>query len=247
MADLKLADLSASTAEATDILYAVKDPSGTPLDRKIEVSSVKDYITNISPFKLGPSDTATPSARTLTVQGVVGGTSNTAGPAFTIAGAKGTGTGGGGNIIHQTAFAAKSTGTTQNTLVARDIVVAKGKVLTDETAASLFEIALPDLAMCGGTITATTVCTDGTDMQSVTQVVTYAAVNKGGTYTTDLDVGTTSTAISDGTLSNTWSILEGTNKITIQLTPDTSLTPSSNSFLVYYQVKNNSEQAITVL
>lgn len=45
MADSKLADLTSGTAAATDIIYAVKDPAGTPLDRKIPLSSVKDYIT----------------------------------------------------------------------------------------------------------------------------------------------------------------------------------------------------------
>lgn len=66
-------------------------------------------------LQLGAADAASPVAQTLQVQNVVGGTSNTAGTNFTIAGSIGTGTGAGGQIILQTA-PAKTTNTTQNTL-----------------------------------------------------------------------------------------------------------------------------------
>jgi hypothetical protein len=101
--------------------------------------------------------------------------------------------------------------------------------------------------MGGGVIEATVVCTDGTDMQSFTQTITYSAVNKGGSYTTSITASTGDKSVSAGTLTNAWSISNGTNKVTIQLTSTTSLTASSNSFLVYYRVKNNSEQATTIL
>ena len=66
-------------------------------------------------LQLGAADAASPVAQTLQVQNVVGGTSNTAGTDFTVAGSIGTGTGAGGQIIFRTA-PAKSTNTTQNTL-----------------------------------------------------------------------------------------------------------------------------------
>jgi hypothetical protein len=66
-------------------------------------------------WHLGTADAASPVAQTLGVQGVVAGTSNTAGANFTIAGSQGTGTGAGGSLIFQVAPAG-STGTSQNAL-----------------------------------------------------------------------------------------------------------------------------------
>jgi hypothetical protein len=195
-------------------------------------------------LQFGDQDAASPVAQTLQVQSVVAGTSNTAGVVWTRIGSKGSGSAAGGNIVEKTGFAGSS-GTAQNSTVDREVIVAAGKALTDNTATSLFEIALPTLAMAGGVIEATTICTDGTDMQSVTETITYAAVNKGGAYTKDVDVQTTSTAASTGTIANTWAFLDGTNKITMQLTSDTSLSPTK--FLVYYKVRNNSEQATTIV
>ena len=48
MADTKLSDLTSGTAEGTDIVYAVKDPSGTPVDRKLTLSSIKDYVLGLA-------------------------------------------------------------------------------------------------------------------------------------------------------------------------------------------------------
>ena len=66
-------------------------------------------------LNLGATDAAAPVAQTLSVQGVVAGTSNTAGVNFTITGSQGTGTGVGGDIIFQVA-PASTTGSTQNAL-----------------------------------------------------------------------------------------------------------------------------------
>ena len=69
------------------------------------------YIPSSATWEFGGSDAASPTAQTFQVQSVVGGTSQTSGPNFTISGSKGTGTSGlGGNIIFQTATA--GTGTT---------------------------------------------------------------------------------------------------------------------------------------
>lgn len=48
MSDKKLTDLTSGTAAGTDILYGVKDPTGTPVDRKIAISSIKDYILGLA-------------------------------------------------------------------------------------------------------------------------------------------------------------------------------------------------------
>lgn len=213
-------------------------------------SSTADcYLTRIGAANLqfGTTDAAAPVAQTLQVQSVVAGTTDTAGADWTRRASLPTGTAAGGNILEKTGFSAKSTGTSQGTAVDRKIIVAKGKVLTDAVAVSLFEIALPTLTMCGGVIEATVQCTNGTDMQSFTQTITYSAVNKGGVYTKSITASTGDKSVSTGTLVNTWSLLDGTNKVTVQLSSDTSLTPSSNAFLCYYTVKNHSEQATTIL
>ena len=67
-------------------------------------------------WRLGAADAAAPVAQTLKVQGVVAGTSNTAGANWTFAGSQGTGTAAGGSLIFQVAPAG-STGSTQNPLV----------------------------------------------------------------------------------------------------------------------------------
>ena len=48
MADTTLANLTSGTAEGTDIIYAVKDPAGTPVDRKLTLSSIKDYVLGLA-------------------------------------------------------------------------------------------------------------------------------------------------------------------------------------------------------
>lgn len=49
MADTKLNDLaSGAPAAGTDIIYAVKDPAGTPVDRKLSLENVKDYIIGLA-------------------------------------------------------------------------------------------------------------------------------------------------------------------------------------------------------
>lgn len=81
----------------------------------------------------------------------------------------------------------------------------------------------------GGTIHATILVTDGTDVQALHQVVTYAVVNKGGVYTSDVDVVSESSALSSGTLTATWAVVGGTNAYSLTCTPTTSLTATDMS------------------
>jgi hypothetical protein len=199
-------------------------------------------------IQYGQADAAAPIAQTIQVQSTVAGTTDTAGALWTRRASLGTGTGASGNVMEKTGFSAKTTGTSQHTAVDRAIIVAKGKVLTSATPVSLCEFALPALAMCGGAIQATIVCTNGTDVQAFTQSVTYSAVNKAGVYTKSITATTGDKSVTGAsTLTTVWSILDGTNKVTIQVAATTSLTPSTNAFLCYFQIYNNSEQATTIL
>lgn len=76
-------------------------------------------------LRMGEVDAAAPVAQTLSVQGVVAGTSNTAGANFTIDGSQGTGTGAGGSIIFRVAPAGSS-GTSQNAFVTALTIAASG-------------------------------------------------------------------------------------------------------------------------
>lgn len=66
--------------------------------------------------RMGQADAASPVAQTLGVQGVVAGTSNTAGSNWTFRGSLGTGNAAGGSIVWQTSPAGSS-GTSQNAAV----------------------------------------------------------------------------------------------------------------------------------
>lgn len=210
-------------------------------------------VTGFTKLQLGVDD-ASPGTL-VSIQAASGVGTDIAAQPVSLDGGAGTGTGAGGDVTLRTAPSFTATGSTAGTPVDRVRVAAKGKVLTDASAVSLFEIALPTLTMTGGKIEAMVVCTDGTDMQSFSQSISFTALNKGGAYTTDIDVyptdlvsGLGAKSVSGGsTLTTTWTVLNGTDKVTIQLSADTSLTPSSNAFRVYYTVFNNSGQAITIL
>jgi hypothetical protein len=118
------------------------------------------------------------------------------------------------------------------------------RALTDAGDVTLFDVALPTLTMTGGEINYRIECTDGTDVQSFSGMITYSAVNKGGVYTTDIDEGTQSSSCSAATtLADTWTIVAGTNKISVVLNANTSLTPTT--MFVRYTHNNLSEQVIS--
>src|SRR4030095_8631882 len=79
-------------------------------------------------------DVASPAAKTLLINSVIAGTSNTAGADFSITGSKGTGTGTGGAIVLRTAPAGGS-GTSQNAAVDRMRIDGAGLITAGATAA----------------------------------------------------------------------------------------------------------------
>ena len=115
---------------------------------RINFGSASYLRAGTASFILGLADAASPVAQTLSVQNVVGGTSNTAGANWTINASRGTGTGAGGDIIFQTAPAGGS-GTTQNTLAAAFTVKGDGAVLLKSvTFANLPSVANGYLIYC---------------------------------------------------------------------------------------------------
>lgn len=182
-----------------------------------------------------------------TINGTGGSGSNIKGADVAIAGGLHTGTPSTfttGHVKLQTSLVGASA-STLNSLVDRYIVKASRLALTDATIVNVFDVALPTLTGCMGTIQYEIFCTDGTDVQVRRGMAQYSAVNKGAVYTSEVAIGSEAASCSSGTLTATWDILTGTNKITLRVNADTSLTPTT--FYLCYTLENNSEQAITIL
>lgn len=178
------------------------------------------------------------------LHGTGGSGADNAGGALLVMGGAGTGTAKGGNVIIQTSPAIATSSTAQ-TLRDRYIAVAKGTVLTDATPVTLATITLGANAYAGGRIICTVQCTNGTDQQAFTQIVEWSMATKAGTYTTAITASTGAKSVTGGsTIANTWTI---TAAGAIQLSSDTSLTPSgTNSFVAYYSIENHSEVSVTL-
>ncbi len=138
-----------------------------------------------------------------------------------------------------------SAGAVANALVDAFIVPPRKAVAANNTVQGLFEVALPDAKGCSGVIEFAVFTSDGTDHQMRSGIVRFSAVNKGGVYTSEIVVVNEAAAVSTGTLTCTWAILTGANKITIRFTANSSLTPTVQH--ITFTLRNNSEQAITVL
>lgn len=103
------------------------------------VSSADVFLTRAGAanWRLGVADAAAPVAQTLSVQNVIGGTTDTAGAAWTFTGSRSTGTGAGGSLIFQTSPAAGSTASTQNALVTAFTINSAGHLIAAGTAPTI--------------------------------------------------------------------------------------------------------------
>lgn len=110
------------------------------------------------------------------------------------------------------------------------------KTIVNGSATSLFNVDCQSGAICGGSLLYTVLASDGTDFQSLSGVVTYAAVNKAGTLTLTITevAANQAKAVSAGTLTLAWTFVTGTNLGTVSLQPTTSLT--ATTFTVKYTV-----------
>jgi len=125
------------------------------------------------------------------------------------------------------------------------IILPVKKDLTDNTTTSLFEVALPTLKGTGGVLKSTVFASDGTEVQSRSQIVRYSAVNKAGAYTTEIAVVSEAISASAGTLTGVWTILNGADKVTIQFLSDSSLVPTTQ--WIHYTIESFSDQAVTLV
>lgn len=120
------------------------------------------------------------------------------------------------------------------------------KAIVNGSATSLID-AMVDLGWyAGGQIRYVASATDGTDVQAITGIVTYALVNKAGTVTATITevAANQAKAVSAGTYTLAWTIVAGTGKATIKLQPTTSLTATAHTVAFSLQ---NTYGSVTVL
>jgi hypothetical protein len=121
-------------------------------------------------LRLGAVNSATPVAQTLSTQGVVAGTADTAGAAFTLAGSVSTGAGAGGPIVVRTAYPGAAS-TVQNTLSTRAFAPSQWTTLTETTATPFATLTFGASSVSGAKFWVTIEANDGTDYQSMSYEV----------------------------------------------------------------------------
>jgi len=187
-----------------------------------------------------------PLSSTIHSTNITSGTTNTSAGNLTLQSGLST-----GNAV-PTRVEIKSTvpgasGTTQQSVVKRVSVNATKGGLTSGAATSLFDITLNTLQMAGGTVLYCIDSTDGADMQNSCGEVSYSAVNKGGVFTTQVtSPAVNSTAASAGALTAVFSLLNGANKVTLQVTPTATVIVPTTLRLTY-EVHSQSFQDISIL
>ena len=193
----------------------------------------------------GAADAASPVAQTLSVQNVVGGTTNTAGVTTTIRGSLGTSQGVPGRIHLQAGGLIAASGTTQQTALDR-LVVGATKVLTNNSAITIANVTAGSNTSVGGRVDYCVEVEDGTDVQYECGSATYGVSNKGGVFSgnTVTKFGNHQNATA-GTLTVTFAI-SGANPALLSVNANSSLTPSTGFPRITYSLQNLGQQAVAI-
>lgn len=107
--------------------------------------------------------------------------------------------------------------------------------IANGVATSLFTVLIGTTAHIGGAFFYTIRCDDGTDYQSMTGMVTYAACSKAGTQTLTITTAAAndSKAVSAGTLTVAFTFVAGTGLGTVKVQPTTSLTATTFTIMLH--------------
>lgn len=196
-------------------------------------------------WRMGNTDAASPVAQTLSVQNVVGGTTNTAGVTTTIRGSLGTSQGVPGRIHLQAGGLIAASGTTQQTALDR-LVVGATKVLTNNSAITIANVTAGSNTSVGGRVDYCVEVGDGTDVQYECGSATYGVSNKGGVFSgnTVTKFGNHQNATA-GTLTVTFAI-SGANPALLSVNANSSLTPSTGFPRITYSLQNLGQQAVAI-
>ena len=196
-------------------------------------------------IRMGSTDAASPVAQTLSVQNVVGGTTNTAGTTWTLRGSLGTSQGVPGRIHLTGGAMIAASGTTQQTAVDR-IISGATKVLTNNSATTIVNVTNATGTSAGGVLDYCVEVTDGVDTQYECGMATYGISNKAGVFSgnTVTKFGNHQNATS-GTLTVTFAI-SGANPGALSINANSSLTPSTGYPRVVYSLRNLGNQAVAI-
>jgi hypothetical protein len=118
------------------------------------------------------------------------------------------------------------------------------KTCLNSTATGIVEINLPTQKAVSGTIHYRLWNELSGELQSRSGIARFSAVNKGGSYTTEIVIVSESASISTGTLTATWSITTGANKITIKMTANSSVFAGAE---LEYTIQNESSETMVIL
>lgn len=112
------------------------------------------------------------------------------------------------------------------------------KTIVDGSATSLFDISCTASTMSGGFVDFLVRASDGTDFQAIAGRAAFACVNKAATITGTVTYTTAPEAkiVSSGTLTLAFTIVAGTNKMTVKVQPTGSLTETT-PYTIEYNVQ----------
>lgn len=229
------------SSSAIFVEQTVRPLSSTTCDLGVSGNAFRDIVWSRD---INGATSASPAA-SQNIRATGGSGTNIVGSNLIFGPGLSTGSGASSSLFVRTGFPIAS-GTTAQTNYDRQIIVGNPKTLTD-AATSMFEVALPTTGRTGGFILWTIHASDGTDHQVRSGISSWAAVNKAGSYTTQVTNNTSNDAVaqSSGTVTATWAFLNGTDKVTMQVTPTGSLTETT--YYISYTVFSNAPQAITLL
>lgn len=114
--------------------------------------------------------------------------------------------------------------------VSRLVFKATGKTIVDGAATTLFTVPIAQGSAIGGTLDFSVFASDGTDLQTISGIATYASVNKAGTLTSTITYVTANEAkaVSAGTLTLAFTAAEDTADVfSLKLQPTGSLTETT--------------------
>lgn len=161
------------------------------------------------------------------------------------AGGRGTGAGAPGDVDLQTGIDL-ATGTTPQTLFDRHYYRGKAKALTESSATTFVTFNIPTtLTAVGGEVHYCLHANDATDVQERCGDVDFACVNKAGTVTpaTPSILGTEAVAVSVGTLTNAFTMINSGTTCSLQANAVSSLTQTSLN--IRYSVEMHGSGTVT--
>lgn len=129
------------------------------------------------------------------------------------------------------------------------------RLLSDGASNAVFGITSTTNHWVGGTFDYSIFCSDATDHQVLSGIVTFADANKAGVWYSNITEVAANRAFAEtsgaSTLAATWGISPDpqypTNRVIIHLTPDTSLTPVAAHFYVKWQLRNANTNAVSTV